>query len=95
MIKINDVIVPTKGTGKYLSVRALMFDITPTNGISLYWAIHVEDIATEDEVEIKKPGAMVLEGNLNLPQEMYDTWGTDDAHVTDWVMSELGITAAS
>jgi len=92
MIKIQDVIVPTKGTGKYLGVRALTFDITPTNGLSLYWSIHVEDTVIEDDVEVKKPGITILDGNLNLPQEVYDTWGTDDSHITDWVLNELNLT---
>jgi len=96
MININDVVVPTKGTGKYLSVKVLSFDLTPENGISLYWAIHAEKVVTEtvDEVETQTitPAEMLLEGNLNYPQSEYDNWGTDDSVVTTWVMNELGVT---
>jgi hypothetical protein len=35
---------------------------------------------------------MLLEGNLSMPQESYDQWGTDDTYVTDWVLTELGLT---
>ena len=93
MIKIQDVVVPTKGTGKYLSTRALTFDLTPTNGISLYWAIHTEKVSTDEEgVETKEPGGMILEGNLNMPQSAYEEWGLDDQYVIDWVANELKLT---
>lgn len=93
MIKIQDVVVPTKGTGKYLTVRALTFDLTPTSGISLYWGIYAETTSTDSEgVETKSPGAIVLEGNLHMPQEQYDQWGTDDNFVITWAAEQLNLT---
>lgn len=98
MININDVVVPTKGTGKYLDVRALSFDISPTDGIVLYWALYAEETVpdesagAEEGATISKPGIMLIEGNLNFPQSEYDTWGTDDSVVTDWALTELGFT---
>lgn len=93
MNKIQDVSIPTKGTGKYLEVRALTFNLTPTNGISLYWAIHEETTTTDSEgVETKSSGAMLLEGNLPLPQKEYDQWGTDDNVIIAWSATELGLT---
>lgn len=80
MIQINSVVIPTKGTAKYLDVKVLSFDISPTDGIILYWSVHDEN------------GLMLLEGNMNFPQEQYDSWGTDDSVVSDWVMTELGFT---
>jgi hypothetical protein len=80
MIHINSVVIPTKGTAKYLDVKVLSFDISPTDGIILYWSVHDEN------------GLMLLEGNINFPQEQYDSWGTDDSVVSDWVMTELGFT---
>jgi hypothetical protein len=95
MIKIQDVTVPTKGTGKYLNVRVLTFDLEPTNGISLYWAIHSETTNTDEEgVETLSPGSVLLEGNLSMPQETYNQWGTDDSFVTDWALSELSLSKA-
>ena len=95
MIKIQDVVVPTKGTGKYLNVRVLTFDLEPQNGISLYWAIHSETTNTDEEgVETLSPGSVLLEGNLSMPQETYDQWGTDDSFVTDWALSELSLSKA-
>lgn len=98
MININDVVVPTKGTGKYLNVRALSFDLSPTDGIVLYWSLHTEETVldesegAEEGATISKPGIMLMEGNLNFPQASYDTWGTDDSVVTDWALTELGFT---
>jgi hypothetical protein len=93
MNKIQDIVVPTKGTGKYLEVRALTFNLTPTNGISLYWAIYTEQTNTDEEgVETKTPGSIILEGNLSFPQDQYELWGTDDSFVTDWALTELNLT---
>ena len=94
MIKVQDVIVPTKGTGKYLNVTVLNFPITPTNGVALYWQLFTETtvLNPETQEEESKPGSMLLEGNLQFPQEEYDNWGADDSVVTDWVMTELGLT---
>lgn len=92
MIKIQDVIVPTKGTGKYLEVRALTFNLTPTDGISLYWAIHDEKTVEDEGVETKIPGAILLDGNLHMPQEQYDQWGTDDSVVVNWAAEQLNLT---
>jgi hypothetical protein len=93
MIKIQDVIVPTKGTGKYLNVRVLPFDLTPTSGIQLYWAIQAEMTSTDPEgVETTAPGQVLLEGNLHMPQEQYELWGTDDTFVIEWAATQLNLT---
>jgi hypothetical protein len=93
MIQIEDVVVPTKGTGKYLNVRTLPFDLTPTSGIQLYWGILSQTSATDEEgVEAFQPGATLLEGNLHLPQEQYEQWGTDDTFVIDWTLEQLNLT---
>jgi hypothetical protein len=93
MNKIEDVIVPTKGTGKYLEVRALTFNLTPTSGISLYWAIHTETSSENPEGEtVLTPGANILDGNLYLPQDKYEQWGTDDTFVIEWAAEQLSLT---
>jgi len=98
MININDVTVPTKGTGKYLNVKALSFDLSPTSGITLYWSLHKEETVpdesegAEEGATITRAGAILMDGNLTFPQDQYDLWGTDDTHVTDWALTELGFT---
>ena len=98
MINVNNVVVPTKGTGKYLNVKALSFDLSPSNGITLYWSLHAEELVpdesegAEEGATVSQPGATLMEGNLSYPQSEYDTWGTDDTVVTDWALTELGFT---
>ena len=94
MIKIQDVTIPTRGVASYLNVTALNFAITPTAGISLYWQLFEETTTTnaETQEEESSSGKMLLDGNLQLPQEQYDAWGTDDSVITDWVMEQLNLT---
>jgi hypothetical protein len=100
MIKIQDVTVPTKGVGKYLNVRVLNFDLEPTNGITLYWAIHDETEApdetegAEEGATVLVPGKTLLDGNLSMDQATYNDWGVDDSYVTDWALTELNLTKA-
>jgi len=98
MININDVTVPTKGTGKYLNVKALSFELSPTSGITLYWSLHEEQTVpdesegAEEGATITRAGTILMDGNLTFPQDQYDLWGTDDSHVTNWALTELGFT---
>lgn len=95
MIEINELTIPTKGTAKYLIVTANGFSISPTTGISLYWSLHSQGSRDNDGVTEYYPSETLLEGNLQFPQAQYDLWGTDDTHVTDWVLTELGLTEAT
>jgi hypothetical protein len=93
MNKIEDLVVPTKGTGKYLEVRALTFNLTPTSGITLYWAVYTETSSLDENgLEVQTPGSIVLEGNLHMPQEQYELWGTDDTFVIEWAATQLYLT---
>ena len=98
MININDVVIPTKGTAKYLNVKVSSFDLSPSNGIKLTWSIHKEDIVldpsedAEEGATISVAGKTLLSGTLDYPQTEYDSWGTDDSVVSDWVMNKLGFT---
>jgi hypothetical protein len=93
MNKIEDLVVPTKGTGKYLEVRALTFNLTPTSGITLYWAVYTETSSLDENgLEVQTPGSIVLEGNLHMPQEQYELWGTNDTFVIEWAATQLYLT---
>jgi hypothetical protein len=93
MIKIEDVVVPTKGTAKYFNLLVLNFPPNPTN-VSFYWSIHEEVLipAEGETPEKSSSGKVVLEGNLNMDSETYANWGTDDEYVIDWALNELGFT---
>lgn len=88
MIKIQDVIVPTKGTAKYFNIIALNFPMNPTS-VTFYWQIFSE---AEDEEGIKIPGTSLMDGNLTMDQATYLNWGSDDSFVTDWACNELNFT---
>ena len=93
MIKIQDIVVPTKGTAKYFKLLVLNFSPNPTS-VSLYWSIHEE--TTQEMPEgiqtLYAAGRLLLEGNLQMSQSVYDNWGTDDEYVIDWALNELGFT---
>ena len=91
MIKILDVIVPTKGTAKYFNIIALNFPMNPTS-VTFYWQIFSEVEETEDELVVSKPGSSLMDGNLVMNAEQYALWSTDDSYVTDWALAELGFT---
>jgi hypothetical protein len=88
MIKIQDVIVPTKGTAKYFNIIALNFPMNPTS-VTFYWQIFSE---VEDEEGVKIPGTSLMDGNLTMDQATYLNWGSDDSFVTDWACNELNFT---
>jgi hypothetical protein len=91
MIKIQDIIVPTKGTAKYFNIIALNFPMNPTS-VTFYWQIFSEVEETEDELVVSKPGSSLMDGNLVMNAEQYALWSTDDSYVTDWALAELGFT---
>lgn len=96
MIKIQDVVVPTKGTAKYFNLLALNFPPNPTS-VTFYWSIHeeVENAAAEGETPTVTSGKALLEGNITMNQETYDSWGSDDTYVIDWALTELNLTKVS
>jgi hypothetical protein len=91
MIKIQDVIIPTKGTAKYFNIIALNFPMNPTS-VSFYWQLMSEVEVTEDEVVKFVPGICLLDGNLTMTKEEYDAWGSDDSYVTNWACNKLNLT---
>ena len=85
MIKIEDIVVPTKGTAKYFNIIALNFPMNPTS-VSFYWQICSE---VENEEGVKTPGTPLMDGNLTMDQETYANWGSDDSYVTTWACNQL------
>ena len=88
MIKIQDVVVPTKGTAKYFNIIALNFPMNPTS-VSFYWQIYSE--AQNEEGE-NIPGQSLMDGNLTMDQATYNGWGSDDNYVNEWATEKLGFT---
>jgi hypothetical protein len=88
MIKIQDVIVPTKGTAKYFNIIALNFPMNPTS-VTFYWQIFSE---TQNEEGVKIPGSSLMDGNIVMTSEEYAQWGTDDSYPILWAIQKLNFT---
>jgi hypothetical protein len=92
MIKIEDVVIPTKGTAKYFNIIALNFPMNPSS-VTFYWQILSEVEETVEEVVTLKSGNSLMDGNLVMTQAEYAAWGDDDTYVINWALSELGFVA--
>ena len=92
MIKIEDVVVPTKGSAKYFNIVALNFPMNPSS-VTFYWQILSEVEETINEVVTTKPGSSLIDGNITMNQEEYAAWGDDDTYVINWALSQLGFVA--
>jgi hypothetical protein len=88
-IEVADVIVPTKGIGKYFSIMLLNLDLPGTNP-SFYWELKSEIVHTDSEE--KYPYQVVLNGNLSMTPQEYSQWGTDDNYVINWALQKLNFT---
>jgi len=89
MIKIQDQIVPTKGTGKYFEIQALNFPMNPTS-VSFYWQVFNEETIQNGEEIVTGRGVSILEGNLFMNETEYSSWASDDNYVIDWALAKLG-----
>ena len=92
MIKIEDVVVPTKGTAKYFNIVALNFPMNPSS-VTFYWQILSEVEEIQDELVTTKPGSSLIDGNITMNQAEYAAWGDDDTYVINWALSQLGFVA--
>jgi hypothetical protein len=88
MVKIEDVVIPTKGTAKYFNIIALNFPMNPSS-VSFYWQLLSE---TQDEAGASIPGITLMDGNLTMDQTTYNGWGSDDNYVNEWATQQLGFT---
>jgi hypothetical protein len=89
--QIQDVIVPTKGVGKYFVITLIQLSL-PGTSATFYWQVLNETTQPgneADEQPSKFPGSMVLEGNLTMNEEEYALWGTDDNYVINWALEKL------
>lgn len=82
MIQIKDIIVPTKGVGKYFQISALGFPMNPET-VSFYWQV----FAQSDNA----PSICILDGNLLMDQTTYEGWGNNDEYVNNWACKELNL----
>lgn len=91
-ILIEDVVVPTKGVGKYFSIKATDHVILGKPPM-FYWQLYAQLVKPgeeSDEQPVKYPGPLLLDGNLTMTEQEYSQWGTDDTYVIDWALGKLG-----
>ena len=91
MIKIQDEVVPTKGTGKYFEIQALNFPMNPKS-VSFYWQLFNEETIQNGEETVTGRGVCILDGNLFMDKITYASWASDDNYVIDWALEKLGFT---
>lgn len=92
MVKIENVVVPSKGTGKYFSIKCLNLDLKKSSEATpiFYWEVKKAVPYAIDEVQTELPGETILDGNLNMTKEEYALWGADDSYPIDWALEKLG-----
>jgi hypothetical protein len=78
MVKIETVDIPTKGSGVYLNIMALNFQMSP-DSVNFYWQLLSD--SKED---------CLLDGKLVMDKQTYDGWSSDDSYVTKWACNKLG-----
>ena len=95
MVLIEDVIVPSKGTGKYFTITCLQIPINKTSEATptFYWEIKTQTTLSEPNQDPRvAPGESILNGNLTMTKEDYAQWTTDDTYVISWALGQLGFT---
>lgn len=88
MVSIKPISVPTRGIGKYFLLELSNNLRLPGDSAHFYWEIYTE---VEMGMSEYVPGTMILNGNLTMPKEIYDQWGTDDNYAINWALNELNL----
>jgi len=93
MIKIEEITIPAKGTGKYFGLECLPFGINRENKSSpvFKWNIKNSIIREIEGEQIEFPGIVILEGTLSMTEEEYSQWTVEDSYVINWALEKLGL----
>lgn len=75
---IEPVVIPTSGTATQLYVQANSFSAAATSCVLYYYLA--------DEF-----GVMLIQGNLQITEEQFATWGADNQVLYDIVATEKGL----
>jgi len=75
---IEPVVIPTSGTATQLYVQANSFSASATNCMLYYYLA--------DEL-----GVMLIQGNLQMTEEQFASWGADNQVLYDIVTLEKGL----
>lgn len=75
-MKIIPINVPIKGVVDTLSIHVNSFELFPSS-VEVYYVLSGENGR--------------LRGNLEIPADVVDQWGTDDTIIVDYVLNRLGV----
>jgi hypothetical protein len=79
-VAIQPIVYPlNEGTATRLSVLVLNFETTATT-CTTYWQLLTEE------------GVQLSQGNYTLTEEQFQTWGTDNSVVNEYVAEAIGVT---
>jgi hypothetical protein len=82
-VAIQPIVYPlNEGTATRLSVLVLNFETTATT-CTTYWQLLTEE------------GVQLSQGNYTLTEEQFQTWGTDNSVVNQYVADAIGVTIIS
>jgi hypothetical protein len=81
MIRIADVIVPTRGVGCRFDIAVQMFPMYSTT-LHFNWTLSSET------------GAILLDGTLTMSGVDVEGWMNDDGYVIEWALAQLGFSHA-
>lgn len=76
IMKIVPINIPIKGVMDTLEIHVNSFELFPST-VQLYYILSGDN------------GRM--RGNLDVPADVVDQWGTDDTIIVDYVLNQLGV----
>lgn len=92
MIKIQTISFGFKGQANAIEIIIADYKLgLPPRVLVKFYDIQ-EVPAVDEESEPTTNTVYMHEEFLNMPEEIYNTWGTDDTVVKEWVAEELDLT---
>jgi hypothetical protein len=79
MVQIQPLTIAIKGTATQMSVLVLNFATNATTAVT-YWQLFSED------------NESLLDGNYTMTEEQFNSWGTDNNVVNEYVAEAIGVT---
>jgi hypothetical protein len=85
MAKITPITIPTKGIATNLNLVVLNFSMEDTTA-TFYYTL------TKDFNYGENSNNVLLEGNIQMTEEEFSQWGTDNNYCLLWAANKLGLT---
>jgi len=79
MVQIQPLTIAIKGTATQMNVLVLNFATNATTAVT-YWQLFNEN------------NECLLDGNYTMTEEEFNSWGTDNSVVNEYVAEAIGVT---